>query len=92
MERAGPKTTGIPSSSPRAASQVPGEQALDAAHHIPTEGRQRLEKRRGIGADIGVHAHLAVGIDAAEGHPVDVQVDAAVKLVLKRGESQRVSS
>jgi hypothetical protein len=39
-----------------------------------------------------VQAHLAVGIDDAQIHPVDVQVDAAVKLVLNRVESHRVSS
>ncbi len=71
---------------------VPGEHALDADHHTPTKGLQRLEKRRGIGAGILVHAPLAVGIDDAEVHPVDVQVDAAVKLVLTRVESHRGSS
>ena len=83
---------GILSSSQRPASQVPGDQALDADHHIPTQGLQRLEKRRGSGADMFVHAPLAVGIEDAEVHPVDVQVDAAVKRVLNRVESPRGSS
>jgi hypothetical protein len=70
----------------------PGEHALDADHYVLTEGAQRLEKCVGIGADVFVHAHLAVGISDAEAHPVDVQVDAAVKLVLSRVKSHRVSS
>ena len=71
---------------------VPGEHALNADHDILAEGFQRLEKCLGIGADVFVHAHLAVGIDDAEIHPVHVQVDAAVKLVLNRVESHWVSS
>jgi hypothetical protein len=39
-----------------------------------------------------VHAHLAVGIDDADVHPVDVPIDAAVKRVLNRVESPRVPS
>lgn len=39
-----------------------------------------------------MQAHLAVGIEDAQRHPVDVQVDAAVKRVLNRVESHRVSS
>jgi hypothetical protein len=39
-----------------------------------------------------VHALLAIGLDAAERHPVDVQVAAAVNLVLNRVKSPRVSS
>lgn len=78
MESAWPKTQGMPSSSQRSASQVPGEQALDANHHIRTAGSWHLEKQVGSGADVLVHAHLAVGIDDAEVHPVDVQVDVVV--------------
>jgi hypothetical protein len=36
------------------------------------QGLQCLQKRLGIGADVFVHAHLAVGIDDAEIHPVHV--------------------
>ena len=39
-----------------------------------------------------MQAPLAVGIDDARIPPVDVQVDAAVKRVLNRVESHRVSS
>jgi hypothetical protein len=39
-----------------------------------------------------VQAHLALGIEDAQIHPVDVQIDAAVKLVLNRVESHRVSA
>jgi hypothetical protein len=51
------------------------------------EGLQRLEKRRGIGTDVFVHAHRALSIEDADIHPVDVQVDAAVKRVLNRVKS-----
>jgi hypothetical protein len=71
---------------------VPGEQAFDADHHSLAAGVQRLEKRLGSGADVVVHAHLAVGIEDAEVHPVDVQVEATVKRVWNRVESPRVSS
>jgi hypothetical protein len=62
----------MPSSSQRSASQVPGEHAFNADHPILAEGLQRVEKRLGIGADVFVHAPLAVGIDDAAVHPVHV--------------------
>jgi hypothetical protein len=83
---------GNPLSFAEVGEPIPGKHALDADHHIFAEGFHRQEKRLGIGADIFVHAHLAVGIHDAEIHPINMQVDAAVKRVLNRVESHRVSS
>jgi hypothetical protein len=47
MERAWPKTKGIPSWVHRSASQVPGEETFDADDEILSIGRHRLEKRLG---------------------------------------------
>ena len=87
MSRAWPRTKGMPSSSQRSARQVPGEQALATEHAVLTGGAQRREAWVGIGAEVFVPAHLAVGLDDAAVQPVGVQVDAAVTRVLSRGNS-----
>jgi hypothetical protein len=71
---------------------VPGEHALAADHDIRAERLQRLEKCLGISADVFVDAHLALGIEDTEVHPVPVSVDATVKRVLHRVEVHQVSS
>jgi len=72
LERAWPRTTGIPSSSQRSASQVPRAQALEPDRDIRAERSQRLETCLGISADVVVHAHLALGSEDTEGHPIHV--------------------
>jgi hypothetical protein len=51
-----------------------------------------VEKCLGIRADVVVHAHRALGIEDTEGHPIQVEVDAAVTRVWNRVEVHRVSS
>jgi hypothetical protein len=92
MYRAWPKTKGIPSWVQRSASQVPGEDALDADNQVFAVGGNSFQKRFGPCLHIPVQHDLTVLIQDAEIHGAGVQVDPAVKLVLLGVESHEVSS
>jgi hypothetical protein len=90
--RACPRTKGIPSWAQRSASQVPGEDTLDADDEILPVRRDRLEKRVRYCRHIPVQHDLARLIQDAEVHGAGGQIDPAVKLVLLGVESHEVSS
>src|SRR5918996_58491 len=70
--RACPRTKGIPSWAQRSASQVPGEDTLDADDEILPVRRDRLEKRVRYCRHIPVQHDLARLIQDAEVHGAGV--------------------
>jgi hypothetical protein len=92
MERAGPRTKGIPSWAHRSARQVPGEHAFDADHEIRSIGRHGLEERFGGRLQMPVQQDLTGLIQDANIEGVRVQVHATVELRLLGIEAPEVSS
>jgi hypothetical protein len=92
MSRAWPKTKGSPAGVQRSASQVPGEAAFDADHHLLSRGDKRLETRFGCCPHMPVEHDLSILVYEAEVQGPGVQVDATVARVLCGVESPEVSS
>jgi hypothetical protein len=92
MERAWPRTKGIPSRAQRSASQVPGEEAFDADDEILPVGGNGFQKGVGGRLHIPVLTDLSILVQNAEIHASGVEIDATIKLVLLGVESHEVSS
>jgi hypothetical protein len=78
MERAWPRTTGLPSWAQRAASPVPGAQAVDADDHLLPVWGNGLETGVGGGLPLPVQAALARLVKEAQVHGPSVPVEAPV--------------
>jgi hypothetical protein len=92
MERAWPRTKGIPSRAHKAASQVPGEEAFDGDdHRLPI---RRNGPQQGLGAcrHMAMPQDLAVLAEETHVHTASMQINAAIRLVLPGVESHEVSS
>jgi hypothetical protein len=70
---------------------VPGKDALAGDDEALAVRGDRLEECLGRRREIALEDDLAGGIEDAHAHRVRVEVDAAVKAVLARVESHRVS-
>jgi len=71
---------------------VPREHAFGRHDQILAVRRDGLKERRRRRGHIPVDAHLASGVEDADGHGLHVQIDPAVVLVLSVVESHRSSS
>jgi hypothetical protein len=92
IERACPSTKGRSSRAQRSASQVPGEDTLDADDEILPVRRDGLEKRLWTGWHVAVQHDLPVLVEDADIHGAGMQVDATVKWVWLRVKAHEVSS
>jgi hypothetical protein len=92
MESAWPRTKGIPSWAQRSASQVPGEDAFDANHHVLPVGGNSLEKGPRCCLQIPMQKDLAILIQDADVHGPGMQVNATVEFGLFGVESPEGSS
>jgi hypothetical protein len=66
MERACPKTKGIPSCAQRSASQVPGEDTLDGDDQLLTIGGDSLKECFWTGLHVAVEHNLTVRVEATD--------------------------
>jgi hypothetical protein len=92
MERAGPRTTGIPSGAQRSASQVPDAQAFDRDDTVGPRGGNGPQKRLRAGLQVSRPQALAVLVEDADRHGPGVPVEATVKLLWRGVEAPEVSS
>jgi hypothetical protein len=92
IERAWPRTQGIPSWAQRSASQVPGEEAFDADDEILPVGRHALEEWLGRRLQLAVDEDLSSLVQDAEVQRASMQVDATIILMWLGVEPHEVSS
>ena len=69
---------------------VPREHTLGGHDEIVPVRRDDLEKRRGIRFHVAVHEHLAGGVEDADVHRFDVEIDPAIVAMLSVVESHSV--
>ena len=82
----------MPSWAQRSASQVPGEEAFDANHHVLPGGGNRLEKGARGCLHLPMQEDLSLLSQDADVHGPGMQVNATVEFVLFGVESPEVSS
>jgi hypothetical protein len=92
MYSAWPRTKGICSRAQRSASQVPGEDALDADDQVLPVGCDRAEEGPRVTADVLIEEDLAGLVEDAEIHGAGVQVNPTVVFVLAGVGSHRFPS
>jgi hypothetical protein len=92
MERARPRTQGIPSRAHRSASQGPRADPFRANDEVLLIRREGLENRCGSGLHRAVPHDLPAPLQDSEVHGAGVQGNATLKLVRLSVESPAVSS
>jgi hypothetical protein len=81
IERAGPRTTGMPSSAQRSASQVPGEEAFNRHHQPIAIGGNGLENGVWSGFHVAVQQDIPLLVHETDRHAAGMPVDTAITLV-----------
>jgi hypothetical protein len=92
MESAWPRTQARPSRAQRSASQVPGEEAFDAADEILPVGGDGLQKWGGCRLQMPVRKDRTILVQDAEIQAAGVESDATITLVWRGVESPEVAS
>jgi hypothetical protein len=92
MESAWPRTQARPSRAQRSASQVPGEEAFDAADEILPVGGDGLQKWCGCRLQMPVLKDRTILVQDAEIQAAGVESDATITLVWRGVESPEGSS
>jgi hypothetical protein len=92
IESACPRTKGRPSSAHRSASQVPGEEAFNRYHQPVAIGGNGLEKGVWSGFHVAVQQDISLLVHDTDIHAAGMQIDTAVKWVLRGIEAHEVSS
>ena len=65
---------------------VPGEDALDRHHDVPSIGVDRLQQMLAVSGQVAVEDHRPCLVDDTDVHAPCVQIDPAIVLVLSRVE------
>jgi hypothetical protein len=92
MERACPRTKGLPGSAQRSASQVPGKQAFGRQDELLAVGGNGLEKRLWGGGHVPVQQRCTRLVEEANVHGAGVESETTVTWVLCGVEPHKVSS